>query len=79
MQRGLDLDRLRDRIYFRRTHWLTSVQSLAYLEMYLCLATFFGRFDMALFETDKESMEWLDHGVASNRSQVKVKIGTQYH
>ena len=52
--------------------------SLAYLEMYLCLAIFFARFDMVLFETDVNSMEWLDHGVASNKLPVKVEIIAQY-
>ena len=39
----------------------------------MTIATFFSRFDMELHETDASSMEWVDHGVASNRSYVKVK------
>lgn len=47
--------------------------SLAYMELYLTLANFFGRFEMELFETDEKSMEWLDHGAALNASSVKVR------
>ena len=42
------------------------------MEIYMTLAVFFADFDMELFETDEKSMEWLDHGVASNASNVKV-------
>ena len=56
---------------------LNDASSLAYLEMYLCLAIFFARFDLTLFETDEGSMEWLDHGVASNRFPVKVDVVAQ--
>ena len=38
----------------------------------MTLAVFFADFEMELYETDERSMEWLDHGVASNRSNVKV-------
>ena len=42
------------------------------MEMYTVLATFFGHFDMQLYETDASSMEWADHGSACNKSNVKV-------
>ena len=41
----------------------------------MTLAVFFAEFDMELFETDKKSMEWVDHGVATNASNVKVLAG----
>jgi hypothetical protein len=40
--------------------------------MYLCLATFFARFDMELFETDEATMDWVDHGITCLKSTVKV-------
>lgn len=46
--------------------------SLAYLEMRICLATFLTQFDLELYETDRSSMEWLDKGIAKNASNVKV-------
>ena len=47
--------------------------SIAYMELYLTLANFFGSFEMTLFETDEKSMEWRDHSTAVNASHVKVK------
>ncbi len=47
--------------------------SLAYMELYLTLANFFGRFEMELFETDEKSMEWAEYGAAVNASNVKVR------
>ena len=38
----------------------------------MTLAVFIAGFDMELFETDEKSMDWLDHGVATNASNVKV-------
>ena len=38
----------------------------------MTLAVFFGDFDMELYQTDEKSMEWLDHGIATNASNVKV-------
>ncbi|KAJ5654239.1 cytochrome P450 [Penicillium lividum] len=46
--------------------------NLAYMEIYMILATFFADFDLSLHETDAKSMEWLDHAVATNKSNVKV-------
>ena len=40
--------------------------------MALILATYFSRFEMALYETDARSLEWVDHGQARNRACVKV-------
>ena len=49
------------------------LNSIAYMELYLTLANFFGSFEMTLFETDEKSMEWRDHSTAVNASHVKVK------
>lgn len=51
---------------------LSDPYSLVYLEMALILATYFSRFEMALYETDARSLEWVDHGQARNRAYVKV-------
>ncbi len=48
--------------------------SLAYMELYLTLANFFGRFEMELFETDEKSMEWAEYAAAVNASNVKVMV-----
>ena len=45
---------------------------MAYLEMYMILAILFSRFDIELHDTDASSMEWVDHGMATNRSDVKI-------
>lgn len=55
-----------------RTNGGPFAASLSYLEMRICLATFFTRFDFELYETDESSMEWLDKGIAKNVSNVKV-------
>lgn len=46
--------------------------SLAYLEIQMILAIFLTNFDMELFEAYEKSIKWLDHGIASNASDVKV-------
>ncbi|KAJ5636385.1 cytochrome P450 [Penicillium longicatenatum] len=46
--------------------------NLAYMEIYIILATFFADFDLSLHQTDAKSMEWLDHAVAINKSHVTV-------
>lgn len=46
--------------------------SLAYMEMHMFSAVFLTNFDMELFETKEKSMEWLDHGVAMNVSNVNA-------
>ncbi|KAF7852941.1 hypothetical protein EAF04_010818 [Stromatinia cepivora] len=48
--------------------------NIAYAQMYIILALLFSRFEMELFETDAESMEWVDHGNAVTRSSVKVRV-----
>lgn len=47
---------------------------LANLEMAACLAYFFARFDMDLYDTDASSMEWVDQGTAGNKKDVEVMI-----
>ncbi|KAE8381111.1 cytochrome P450 [Aspergillus bertholletiae] len=49
-------------------------EDLAYMEIYLCLALFFLRFDMELFETDETSIEWSDFVLAVNKKPVMVRI-----
>lgn len=44
------------------------------MEIYLCLAIFFLRFDMELFETDETSIEWSDFVLAVNKKPVMVRI-----
>lgn len=59
----------------RECYWSTDlILRLANLEMAACLAYFFARFDMELYDTDASSMEWVDHGTASNKKDVEVKI-----
>jgi hypothetical protein len=48
--------------------------SLAYLQMYYCLATIFSRFDMALVETGPASLEWIDRVTAMNKIPIRVNI-----
>ncbi|KAB8069486.1 cytochrome P450 [Aspergillus leporis] len=48
--------------------------NLAYSEMYACIAYFFSRFEMVLYDTDKSSIQSYDNFAARTRSQVKVKI-----
>ena len=38
----------------------TKATSLAYMELYLTFANFFGRFDIKLWETDERCMEWVE-------------------
>ena len=46
--------------------------SLAYMEIYTCLANLFSRFEFELYNTDESNMIWLDKGLATNRDTVKV-------
>ena len=41
--------------------------------VYLVLANLFARFTMELFDTDEESMQWNDFGLAVPKSQVQIK------
>lgn len=56
----------------RRANGWPVAPSLSYLEMRICLATFFSRFDLELYETDRSSMEWLEKALLKNASNVKV-------
>lgn len=47
---------------------------LAYQELSLTIAHLFSRFDMELFDTNEESMEWVDNVVAINKKPVEVKV-----
>ena len=51
--------------------WL---DSLAYCELYLTLAHLFRRYDMQLFETSKEDMEWKDTFVILRRGHLRVLL-----
>lgn len=48
--------------------------NLAYANLHLLLARLFRRFDMELFETGKEEMEWKDSFVPMTRGHLRVKI-----
>ncbi|KAF4819680.1 Cytochrome P450 monooxygenase BOT1 [Colletotrichum siamense] len=48
--------------------------NVAYMEMYLCLATLFTRFNMSLYNTDDNTTQWADGPAARIRESVKVNI-----
>jgi hypothetical protein len=48
--------------------------SVAWMELYLCLANFFSHLDMSLYDTDEQSVQWDDCGNAMIRRHVKVSI-----
>jgi hypothetical protein len=48
--------------------------SLAYLEIFCTIAYLFSRYEMKLFETGPNSMQWVDRISARNRADVKVEI-----
>ena len=48
------------------------MKSLAYCALYLALAHLFRRYDMELFETTKEDMEWDDCFVLIRYGHLKV-------
>ena len=48
--------------------------SLAYCELYLTLAHILRRFDLKLFETTKEDMEWTDTFVLLRKGALKVTL-----
>lgn len=48
--------------------------SLAYLELYVCLANIFNKTQIELYQTDEKTMEWSDHGVARNAKDVHVLV-----
>ncbi|KAF4850947.1 Cytochrome P450 monooxygenase BOT1 [Colletotrichum siamense] len=48
--------------------------NVAYMEMYLCLANLFTRFNMSLYKTDDNTTQWVDGPAARIRESVKVNI-----
>jgi hypothetical protein len=44
------------------------------MELYLCLGNIFRRFDMELFQTNAETVQWDDCGNAMIRKHVKVMV-----
>ncbi|KAK1705414.1 cytochrome P450 [Colletotrichum lupini] len=48
--------------------------NIAYLELYVCFANLFGRFEMELFETNESTLKWVDNGVTRLLKPMKVKI-----
>lgn len=48
--------------------------NLAYANLHLLLARLFRRFDMELFETGKEEMEWKDSFVPLTKGHLRIKI-----
>ncbi|KAI8314760.1 Cytochrome P450 monooxygenase BOT1 [Colletotrichum sp. SAR11_240] len=48
--------------------------NVAYMEMYLCLANLFTRFNMSLYKTDDNTTQWADGPAARIRESVKVNI-----
>ncbi|KAI8168113.1 Cytochrome P450 monooxygenase BOT1 [Colletotrichum sp. SAR 10_70] len=48
--------------------------NVAYMEMYLCLANLFTRFNMSLYKTDDNTTQWADGPAARIRESVKVNL-----
>ncbi|CUS07664.1 unnamed protein product [Tuber aestivum] len=48
--------------------------SLAWAELYIAFATVFRRFEMAVWETSKEDMEWIDCFTPCSKGELKVKF-----
>ncbi|KAI5842353.1 cytochrome P450 [Tricharina praecox] len=48
--------------------------NLAYAELYLVLANLLTRYEIELWETNSERMEWSDHGVARPKERIQVKV-----
>ncbi|PUU78750.1 cytochrome P450 [Tuber borchii] len=48
--------------------------NLAWAELYIAFAAVFRRFDMVLWETSKEDMEWMDCFVPHTKGDLKVKF-----
>ncbi|KAJ0337554.1 hypothetical protein COL922a_006655 [Colletotrichum nupharicola] len=49
-------------------------KGVAYMEMYLCLANLFTRFNMSLYKTDDNTTQWADGPAARIRESAKVNI-----
>lgn len=52
----------------------TNINSLAYAELYLTLAHLFRRFDLELYQTTPEDMDWKDVSVPRMKGHLKVMI-----
>ena len=52
----------------------TDIDSLAYAELYLTLAHLFRRFDLELYETSPEDMEWKDVTVPRMKGHLKLLV-----
>ncbi len=52
----------------------TDVDSLAYAELYLTLAHLFRRFDLELYQTTPEDMEWKDVTVPRMKGHLKLLV-----
>lgn len=50
------------------------IHSLAYAELYLTLAHLFRRFDLELYQTTPEDMEWKDVTVPRMRGHLKLLV-----
>ncbi|KAK1712990.1 hypothetical protein CaCOL14_012378 [Colletotrichum acutatum] len=48
--------------------------NIAYLELYVCFANLFSRFEMELYETNESTLKWVDNGVSRLLNPMKVKI-----
>jgi cytochrome P450 len=48
--------------------------NLAYAELYLNFAYVFRKFDMKLYRTTKETMEWKDNFVVTTKGHLKVTL-----
>ncbi|KXH37991.1 hypothetical protein CSAL01_07922 [Colletotrichum salicis] len=48
--------------------------NIAYLELYLCFANLFSRFEMELYETNESTFKWVDNGVSRLLNPIRVKI-----
>ena len=58
---------------FETIHQL-NINSLAYAELYLTLAHLFRRFDLELYQTTPEDMDWKDVSVPRMKGHLKVMI-----
>jgi len=48
--------------------------NIAYLEMYMIIATLLTTFELSLHKTDSKSMDWLDKGLAVTKQPVQVMV-----
>lgn len=50
------------------------VSSVAYLELYGCIAYLFSRFEFTLSGDYGNKLEWIDRFTATNFEQIKVNV-----